>query len=375
MVAHEIVDLTCRPQGGAANTLSTCGAVVVPIFRDDAAREIWESDVWGALDDMPEFKTQGKKVQRVLGGFGALGNPSSFHHPTMQRLRHSVKKNISNPLFKAWSKDPAANLEMLFDRVCVRCRDFGSVSKESWHRDIYDGPKFNLRALPPGDEIFGGWLNLSDRDTHFVAILGSHKGLEAKEAQQREGGFAKVQASVSKALDAEALKQANKRWEMLTTNESGHIVVPPGHMLVFYQKMLHAVAGGMQPQDPQLRVFFGHRVTTDTIPLFPLDEVLANNSVPRIPSGQMPPMYSGNHYQFFSTNEKYRSWGSSTFKPQCLFKRETKNGVVYFTPGSKGDIDRDANLKRYMPSMTSMGFEPHVYIENHRATMTPEKLV
>jgi len=359
----------------SANTLTTHGVVVVPVFKDDASRGVWESKVWSALDDMPEFNAQGKKVQRVLGGFGTLGNPSSFHHPTMQRLRYRVKKNFSHPLFKALSNDPEANLEMLFDRVCVRCRRFGSVSKESWHRDIYDGPQFKLRALPPGDEIFGGWLNLSDRDTHFVAILGSHRGIDAKEAQQRGGGFAKVPASEHKALDTEALKQANKQLEMLTTNENGHVVVPPGHMIVFYQRLLHAVAGGVQPQDPQLRVFFGHRVTNEASPLFPLDEVITNNSVPRIPSGQMPPMYSANHYQFFSTHEKYRNWGGNTFKPQCLFRRKTKSGAVYFTPGSKDDLDRDANLKRYMPSMASMGFEPYAYSEKHKITMTPEKMV
>lgn len=75
----------------AAQDLHTLGVAVVP-FLDHSSREHWEVLLWNAMDDMPEFKVRGRGVQRVLGGFGALGNPSSFHHPTVRSFRRKVKR-------------------------------------------------------------------------------------------------------------------------------------------------------------------------------------------------------------------------------------------------------------------------------------------
>lgn len=370
-----------------ASALAKYGVVVVPVFADDAARQKWEDRMWKALDSMPEYKVKGKTAQRVLGGFGALGNPSSFHHPDIQTLRMKLKKNVSMPLFRALKHRLGLNsktrLEMLFDRVCIRFKDFGAVSAESWHRDIYDGPKFGYRALPKTlddgkdlDEIFGGWLNLSNRPTHFKAIVQSHVGDDAKDAQRKGGGFATLtEAQIRKQRVEERLKrQANLKIGTATTNGDGLIVVPPGHQVIFFQRLLHAVASGPGPVQPQLRLFVGHRLTQESTPLFPLERVINNNAVPPIPSGQMPPMFSQNHYQFFASHDKYQSWAGSTFQPGCLFARKTTSGKTYYTPGSKDDIDKDANKKRYMPSLSSMGFSTYAYSDRSIAALTPEVL-
>jgi len=371
-----------------AHSLHRYGFAVVPVFDSDETRRKWAGRVWAALDDMPEFRVKGRKAHRVLGGFGAYGNPSSFHHPTLQQLRAKLKKNVSMPLFRALMQYAAygdnARCEMLFDRVCVRAKAFGDVSKESWHRDVHDGPKYGHRALPRTldggrhlDDIFGGWLNLSDGPTSFRGIAGSHRGADAVEAQRRGGGFAALSKAEIEAQHVEhrLALQANGRIGTADTDADGHIVVPPGHLLVFYQRLLHAVAGGKQPEEPQLRLFVGHRITTETVPLFPLERVLANNAVPPIPSGQTPPMYSQNHYGFFSTTDKYRTWGARTFQPACLFQRTTPDGRAYATPGSKDDRDRDANAKRYMPSLSAMGFEPYEYTSRTRRALEPEPLL
>tara|TARA_B110000046_G_C12984327_1_gene394842 strand:- start:4 stop:1245 length:1242 start_codon:yes stop_codon:yes gene_type:complete len=366
-----------------AEDLHRYGAVVVPVFADDAERATWEERVWQAMDGFPEYKRTGKHVQRVLGGFGALGNPASFHHPTVQALRVKVKREVSTPLFTRFRRRARLRLEVLFDRLCVRAHDFGNVTKEAWHRDIYDGPKYGLRTLPPEDEIFGGWINLSAQPQRFVGLLGSHAGPEAREAQRRGGGFAELSEAQIRAekVGARLAAQAERTFGSVRADANGHLVVPPGHMLVFFQRLLHSVAGGKQPTEPQLRLFFGHRLTTETTPLFPLDGVLANNAVPRIPSGQVPPMYSTNHYAFFSKDARYRSkearyreWGDLTFQPQCLFRRQTPKGVEYFTPGSADDRDVQANLKRTMPSLAAMGFAPYPYTAQTRAALTPEDI-
>ena len=70
-----------------------------PSGEDLIKKENTEDNIFKMLDEMPEYKIQGREVQRVLGGFGALGNPSSFHHPIVQDLRNDLKKNVFNKIF------------------------------------------------------------------------------------------------------------------------------------------------------------------------------------------------------------------------------------------------------------------------------------
>lgn len=362
--------------GKHASELKEFGATVVPAFTDNESYGRWQKAVWAAMDDFPEFKLKGKDVQRVLGGFGALANPSSFHHPTIQRLRTELKQRISIPLFQRYAHRPDLNIEVLFDRLCVRFVEFGTVSKESWHRDIYDFKEYGLRPLPQGDELFGGWVNLSEEDQKFRGLLGSHKDPAAKAAQERGGGFALLtDEEISQQNVAARLRaQSRKDYGSFDCNHEGDVVVPPGHMIVFYQRLVHAIPPSKPPNEPQLRLFFGHRLTLDEAPLYPLQPVIVNNEVPRIPSGQVPPMYSKNHYAFFSTTPKYRDWGTKTFKKQCLYERVTPKGIAYETPGSRKNLIREANLNRSMPSLAVMGFDVYPYSEANRRTMTPETL-
>jgi hypothetical protein len=357
-----------------ADDLKRYGVVTIPVFSADDRANV-EKRMWEAMDEFPEYKIKGKRTQRVLGGFGALGNPSSFHHPLIQHLRNEIKSRVSKPLFRRYNHR-GRGLEVLFDRVCVRAGEFGTPTKESWHRDIYDGGKYGLRSLPETDEIFGGWINLSNTSQRFVGIVGSHKGEDARNAQKQAGGFAVLTESQIKQqrVIQRLSEQANKQFGSVTTDGQGQVVVPSGHMIVFFQRVLHSVVSGKQPKDPQLRLFFGHRLTYGSSPLFPLEGVVTNNAVPRIPSGQIPPMYSMNHYAFFSTTARYQKWGESTFKRQCLFERTTPKGQTYFTPGSMGNRNQSANKERYMPSLTEMGFDPYPYGETSRRTLTPEPL-
>lgn len=373
-----------------ARVLDRYGVMCMKVLSDDV-RERWARQMWDAMDEFPEYKVQGKTVQRSLGGFGALGNPSSFHHPTIQRWRNSIKRDILKPLFREYVHlkgfSESTRLEMLYDRVSVRCEHFGQPTAESWHRDIYDGKKYGLRNLPRSiederggmhpDEIFGGWINLSTTDQKFICIVGSHKGEQALAAQERGGGFAELSPQEIKEQEVEkrCQRQANKKIGSCHMDNHGHVIVPPGAMVLFYQRLLHSVSGGKQPRDPNLRMFNGVRLTGETNPLFDHSPVVANNAVPRIPSGQIPPMYSQNHYGFFSRTERYREWAASTFKSACLFERKLPSGVTYFTPGSKNDRNSAANKGRYMPSLSEMGFESYAYSATSMQTMLPELLI
>jgi len=341
----------------SADDLRTHGVVVLPILSD---YKQWSERIWSAIDEFPEYKIKGRGVQRVLGGFGAFGNPSSFHHPTIRALRKELKSRV-RPLFKSYAQGAtlpsrlgvaqgATRLEMLMDRVCVRHRDFGTVSGESWHRDVYDGPK----PLHDSDEVFGGWVNLSENTQEFVVLLGTHN-----DPLDGTTGFA-TQADDGQL--AERLR--TQRSDTIKLNKKGHVEVPPGHAVIFLQRILHAVLGGKKQSDvEELRLFCGYRLTRDTEPLMEYDTI--NMSVPRIPSGQLPPMYSQNHYMFFNKYQKFREWGEKTFHPQCLFERVTKDGQKYYTPGGK---------TRTLPSLKDMGFHLAPYTCEDLETLHPELL-
>lgn len=371
-----------------AEDLLKFGCIVFNAVNVEDKLKKLQDEVWRAIDEFPEYKVKGRNAIRSLGGFGAMAPPSSFHHKTIRKLRKNIKNKISKKIFKEYIKIkyPSASdikIEMLFDRICVRSEDMGLVGNESWHRDIYDGKHFNIRELPdtlPGgdqDEITGGWLNLSDTDQKFVGIIGSHIGEEAKKAQKIGGGFALYtkQQIIDNNVDERLRQQANKQYGNIRTDSKGKIIVPPGCQLIFYQRLLHSVQGGKQPKEPNLRLFIGHRLTTENNSLFEnIDYVMDNAAVPRIPSGQMPPMYSNNHYGFFSKKDKYRLWAQTTFKDVCLFERMTPDGRKYYTPGSK--INTTANRGRYMTSLKEYGLwdEDYKYSDEDRLIMKPENL-
>lgn len=372
----------------ASEDLAKWGVAVLPVL-DDSSRRWWEDLLYKAMDEFPEYRLKGRGVQRVLGGFGALGNPSSFHHVTVRQFRRKIKRLAMRPLFVKYARKRFAGetknlrLEALFDRLCVRCEDFLRPTPEGWHRDVYDGAKYKLRDLPhslPGptqDLLFGGWTNLDHREQSFVGLVGSHD--ETFEGDS--GGFATFSADdVKRHRFSERLAaQANRTYGgSVRTNADGHIRVPPGHSVVFLQHLVHSVKSGPQPDTPSLRVFHGFRLTTESVPLFDIEGVVANGGVPRIPSGQMPPMYSQNHYAAFvhKTEDRWRRWAERTFRPECCFVRTTGE-FTYSTPGSRDDRNKAANKGRYMPSLSEMNLwneKDFAYSQEEMQALFPQPL-
>jgi hypothetical protein len=363
-----------------ASDLRTYGAAVVPAFEFNIEEEraMWESHLFGAMDQFPEYKVRGQNAQRVLGGFGALGNPSSFHHPTVRHFRATTKRYVFAPLFAEFTDQPAMYLEMLFDRLCVRCEDFLRPSEDVWHRDVYDSEKYGLPPLHEGDKLFGGWTNLDHRSQKFEGLLGTH----VEDFATEQGGFAVFSdADIKRHRFCERLlAQAGTSFGATLRCDAadGCVLVPPGHTLVFVQELVHSVRSGPQPDTPALRVFHGLRLTRETRPLFDLGRVLADGAVPRLPSGQMPAMYSKNHYAAFASRKRsrWRSWGTDTFQPACVYRRTLKDGTAYHTPGSKDGLDPAANKGRYMPSLAEMGLMAPMfqYSGADMAVLAPERL-
>ena len=339
------------------------GVAVVPVFDAERRRQ-WEARLWAAMDTFPEYKAKGRMVQRVVGGFGALSNPSNFHAEAVRELRATLKYETAMPLFRAHPEAATMRLEMFFDRLCVRARAFKAVTAEKWHRDIYK----DIDSLPESDCLFGGWVNLSPSVQTLVGLLGTHEDVA------HDTGFATLTDDEIKAqrCNERLTEQADRSFgTTLHTNAKGYVLVPPGHQILFYQRLLHAVAGGVQPVEPQLRLFTGYRLTTQTASLFDHRDTLANFAVPRLPSGQVPAMFSSLHFQYFAKRDHpFHTWARDTFHEACLFQRGH-----YCTPGSRDDREPECNKTRSMPSLVAMGMGMAPYTDADRLVLTPEALM
>ena len=248
----------------------------------------------------------------VLGGFAAFGNPSSFHNPLVRKIRLKCRAEAMK-LFRIMSKNSwhhLDRLEMLWDRFMFREKG-QSPSAETWHRDVIPGKKIN-----EWDEVFGGWVNLDSQPQYFSCLLGSHLGVKLSELTS---GFATIPKK-----DVPTFNKYKTRIE-----------VPPGHMIIFPQYILHEVLGAPTKHN-MMRLFLSWRLTNsdnwihDDIP-----ERVASQDIMKLPSGQLPAMYSKSHLMFYQNKPfapipnrpkvTLRSWSEQTFIPII---KNTPNGII-----------------------------------------------
>lgn len=141
-----------------------------------------------AVKSFPEFLPGARRF--VLGSFGALGNPASFHHPIVRRCRVRCMR-AAVALFRHHLHNGLADkddfesvrqrrLELLWDRMCWRIPG-DTMTRESAHRDVA------AHALPV-DEIFGGWLNLDEHVQNFHCVPGTQV-----DAISSHSGFCRTQ--------------------------------------------------------------------------------------------------------------------------------------------------------------------------------------
>ena len=198
----------------------------------------------------------------VLGGFGAFGHPTSFHHPDIRFIRQYVYDHVKPILSENFDH---ANLELLFDRVSIR-RTGTSTSKETWHRDI-------CPVKSEGDIVLGGWINLDPSGSppqYFSCVPGTHNDPDTG------SGFHMIEDS----------SEYNKMKVLYT--------IQPGEIILFNQNLVHEIKSQKSKFDSK-RLYLGWRLTNETKPLFDHSQVIEDQGVPFIPSGQVPPMYAKLH--------------------------------------------------------------------------------
>jgi len=214
-------------------------------------------------------------------------------------------------------------LEQIIDRMQWRLFD-ECASAESWHRDIAKG---RLET----DITFGGWINIDKTNQYFSCIAGSHNDEKTGE------GFATIK-------DKELIKQYNKIKTKVT--------VPPGHILIFYEDIIHEFTSTkIKQKEGMIRLFTGWRLTYAEESLFGdelLESSLQKQDVMLLKSGQRPPMYAKLHWT--NWREKISKF-SESIEPRCIHTKEVKGGK---SKGEKHDV-----VDEYMFSLEEYGFEKY----------------
>lgn len=257
------------------------GVMVIPILSDNEVAS-WRKHVSDAMDSFPEFRpplhfnrtsnvdsSVADDFKFVGGGFSALANPSSFHHPTIRALRALVYErvlaaderagngdcNTGKSVFGFWdpeSENHGRMLEKLSDRLMYR-RIGVAPPAESWHRDDALGvDPANPDTNYPADVVYGGWLNLDVGANQYFSCI----PYSASTTTRTGSGFGTIK---SRAYDDSG--NAHERVEMLEwIKHMYRIKVPPGHLLIFDEMTIHEVLATEKPFD-SMRLFFGWRIS------------------------------------------------------------------------------------------------------------------
>jgi hypothetical protein len=177
------------------------------------------------------------------------------------------------------------------DRIMLR-PSYKSPTKEPPHRD----------ASPEkvaGSSNFGGWLNVDLKSQFFRCAPGTHTLLHDGRAAS---GFRKLAPDEVAALA-----------KLMETVE-----VPSGAIIVFHNSLAHEVRPSVDVA--VRRLFLGWRLTPGTLPLFDdTAAVLANQGVPRLPSGQRPRLWPEIAWVFH--RDALVDWSRKTLVPAAIGKR------------------------------------------------------
>lgn len=203
----------------------------------------------------------------ALGGVGYLPFASVTYHPFVRNINQLAYDLVtSNRIFDDYiaarfteeerNTPGKIRCSMIPDRCLYRFPDQQVCEKGKWHRDLAP------HILPEHTDIcFGGWINLNHDTSHFFKCFpGSHIHTHPIHSfltyDNPKLGFANFS-------DADQLI-LSKQWPKLS---SGLVEVPPGHILVFRESLIHTVFKNPRVNVPLLRIHTSFLVSTIFTPL------------------------------------------------------------------------------------------------------------
>lgn len=311
---------------------------MVPLLTAEETKEA-RNNFLSALERSPEFKNFDARssLQPVLGGFAAMGNPSSYHDPFFRQMAEiATQKVFADDILPVKGR----RVEKCFDRSTLR-RKGQKPTAESLHRD-------ESATAHPDDHMFGGWINLDGSPQLLRCCPGSHKGVTGNK------GFARITDPWEKVFWYERLKKVH---------------IPPGHMLVFYERLVHDVVSDAAKHDMH-RVHVGFRVTKEQEPLFGEKTThlwMTHQAVPRIKSGQEPRVFPSCYTNFPKVHMDFlQKWSSDLFVPDA---------IEQFTVGS-GDLAgrRTYRVPAKFPSLAQLSAK-NPSIKLHPAYADSERML
>ncbi len=348
-------------QGGYENLtpveqLERAGITTIEIISPKELKK-YQKEFDTTLQEFPEYRRdpndptldhEGNSLVYVAGGFAALGNPASFHNELSRKLRimgyQKMKVLMAEYVSRLAYVKKEYNLQALSDRMMYRQKG-QKPTAETWHRDVMPPDKIEYE-----DEIFGGWINLDSQDQYFSCIPGSHTSVVQKTL---DAGFATLTDAVSKIyMRSDQLQKKKPTAKELkpyiseVTKDRHRFRIPPGHMVVFPQYILHEVIAN-KAQYNMRRQFTGWRLTQSNKLLYPL-ELFDKQAVIPLPGGMIPPMYARMHLCYFQEKQfnitpetKYNliEWSKASFKKRCLVKNKKGNSIVQRYMESLTDYD------------------------------------
>jgi len=284
------------------------GVQVIPFLTREEVKK-FEQDLVEEVKQSPEYEDPSKAYREgfLMGGCQFMGNPSSFHLKTVRKLRLKAHELIYKKLYEETAKAMPEYADYLFAQLVDRLKmsDQNKLhlpGKESWHRD-------ESKKAVDTDVIFGGWVNLNhDMTQKFSCIRKTHKVINSNT------GFALLTKDEQKAMDKHPDKTS--------------VQIPPGHIMIFFEKLLHEVIRSKMPKHVH-RLFLGWHLTKSDVCLDGDNEKLKdkfkNFEAMDIKSGQHPTMFSGNHLSYPKLTDKLVEF-SKNIKPEYRVKYTFKSG-------------------------------------------------
>ena len=199
------------------------------------------------------------------GGFACCGHPSSFHDEEIRKLREQMTAEMIH--LNILPMNPSEKLEKVFDRILYR------VAGENAHGRIL-APRRGAHGARDGHRL---WR--LDQPQRLRRILQLRSVLHTDVAHaDRNKGFAKIESAEEKGRLSGALRV--------------HLAIPLGHMLVFYERLVHEVrrcaAGQCGAHDARLA---RHRRRRASVWPHPHHRMDSNPSRAPIKSAQRPRVF------------------------------------------------------------------------------------
>ena len=273
------------------NTLTTQGYIVLPVFDTDELTKVSTTFLNTAMKS-PELTNDIEHTRFVLGGVGYVPFASLWYSEIVRYITKTIyKKTMKQNPFEIGENE---YFSMLPDRPFVRFPIQAVDEKGKLHQDDATNSVVGI------DNIYGGWINLNtDVTQYFKAIPGTHNPQHPIfEKLQQKNGEKRGYSNFKENSDQKCL--AN-HWK----NEVKQLIeIPPGHILIFQENLIHTVYPNPPINKPILRLHTSFLISTSNVPLNDIPtqpkfrkrrkivDLFQDQELVPVRSGQNTPLYS-----------------------------------------------------------------------------------